>query len=284
VAPACFAANERPPEPSARTPGPGLVDDRASFALGIPGAGGFHPGDLAAVGGGRKRTLDEARRPPASLVAEVPPALRARLGVDGPARPDRAPDPAVDLLVALRRGLLGQCYEAARTEAQPVETAAVFLVDADGKVADLRAAAVPVDGELEACLVEQLSAWEFPVALDGLSGPFLVRVRFEAPPPGKAPALAGPGWLRPALKDPGCVERTLAVPAGYRAANATATVRLLVDASGAPGLVHPLAPVPDPVLGAVALAVGRCAWDPGADPAGQPAAVWTTLTVSTAGR
>jgi hypothetical protein len=56
-------------------------------------------------------------------------------------------------------------------------------------------------------------------------------------------------------------------------------VKLAVGPDGAPGLVHALAPVPDPILDAVAAAVRRCAWSPGAGEDGRPAAVWTTLTV-----
>ncbi|BDG03919.1 tetratricopeptide repeat protein [Anaeromyxobacter oryzae] len=279
VVPACLASNEKPPPPEPRTPGSRLVEDRGSFALGITGAGGFHPGDLAAVAGGPKRTLEEARRPPASLQAAVPPALRVRLGVNGAARPDGPADPAVELLVETRRALLGQCYASPRAVPGPVEVDAVFLVDGDGHVADAKAAALPADAELEACLLEQIAAWEFPVAADGLSGPYLVRYAFEPAPPGPAPALAGPGWLRPALRDPECVERALEVPPEYRTANVSATVRVAVDGAGAPRLVHPLAPLPEPVLAAVVAAVGRCEWAPGADASGRPAPIWTTLTV-----
>lgn len=284
VAPACFAANEQPPEPGPRTPAARLVDDPASFALGIPGAGGFHPGELAPVPGGRKRTLEEARRPPTALQAAVAPELRVRLNVNGEARPDGPADPAVELLLELRRGLLGQCAASVGVVASAVEADAVFLVDGDGRVTDPKVAALPADAELEACVLEQVAAWEFPAAADGLGGPYLVRHRFDPAPVGPAPALAGPGWLRPALRDPGCVERTLEAPAEYRAGSSTATVRLAVDGAGAPSRVHPLAPLPEPLLAAVTAAVRRCEWAPGADPAGRPAPIWTTLTVKIGGR
>lgn len=278
IEPACLAVNGPTPLPGPRTPGSRLLAERTSFALGIPGAGGFHPGELAPVAGGRKRTLEEARRPPAALQASVAPALRGPLGIDGDARPDEPADPAVELLVELRRGLLGQCAAVPRAAAGGVEALAVFLVDGDGRVAMPRVATLPADAALDACILEQVSSWEFPAAADGLGGPYLVRHRFE---PSPAPAaLAGPGWLRPALRDPHCVERTLEVPEGYGGGSAAATVRLAVDGAGVASQVHPLAPLPEQVLAAVAEAVRRCAWRPGADPDGRIVPEWTTLTVS----
>jgi outer membrane biosynthesis protein TonB len=74
------------------------------------------------------------------------------------------------------------------------------------------------------------------------------------------------------------------VPAEYRGSTGAALVKLAVGPDGTPGLVHALAPVPDPILDAVVAAVRRCAWSPGAGEDGRPAAVWTTLTVHIAGR
>jgi uncharacterized protein len=284
VAPACQAANERPPAPGPRTPGPRLVDDRASFALGIPGGGGVHPADLAAVTGGRRPTLEEARRPTASLQAAVAPALRTRLRVNRTARPDGPPDRAVELLAELRAPLLGACLASPRAVAGAVDVQAVFLVDGDGRAADLEVAGLPADAELEACVREAVSTWEFPVAPDGLSGPYLVRHVFEPAPAGGPPAIAEAGWVRPALREPGCVERNLSVPAAYRGASGTAVVRVAIDGAGSPALVHPLAPLAAPILAGVVDAVGRCAWSPGADPAGRRGVMWTTLVVKLGAR
>jgi hypothetical protein len=282
IAPACAASNERPPPPGPRTPAPRLVDERDAFVLGIPGAGGFHPGELAPVPGGPALSRDEVRQPTPEVQAAVPPPLRAQLGVDGTPRPPRA-DPVLERLVALRRGQLLDCYEGPREKAGPVEVHAIFDVDASGVVGDRRAASVEGDAALEQCLAHRIGEWEFPGAA-GWSGPFHVARRFEAAPPGPAPAQPEAGWLRASPRDPGCVERRLSVPADYRGASGAVTVRLAVDAAGAHGTVHRVGAAPEPIVAAVAEAVRRCEWAPGADAAGRPAATWVTLTVRLPGR
>lgn len=282
IAPACFAVSEKTPPESARTPAARLVDERTSFALGIPGTGGFSPGQLAAVHASRaKRTLEDVRRPPAALRSAVPESLHVRLGLDLPPRPVLEEDPAVERLLALRRPQLGQCYEAARAPGAPAaEAYAVLFVDGDGRALDVRAGTAPSDVALEACLADLVATWEFPASTGGVVGPYLVRHAFDAAPAGGAPGYAGAGSLRPSLRDPGCVERALAIPAEYRATSGSLTVKLAVDRAGAPKLVHPLTPAPDAILAAVREALGRCAWSPGADGDGRPATLWVTLTVN----
>ncbi len=283
IAPACFAVSERPPPEGARTPAARLVDERRSFALGVPGMGGFSPGDLASRARASKRTLAEARRPSEALVAAVPAALRAKLGVDLAPSPAASGDPAVELLVAHRRHQLGQCHEAPRAaRGRAAEAYATFFVDGDGRPLDVRAATDPPDAPLDACVAELVAGWEFPASAEGVEGPYLVRAAFEPAP--AAPGYAGPGSLRPALRDPGCLERRLRVPAEYRGSTGSVTVKLAVDAAGAPGLVHALTPVSDAILAAVADAVRTCAWSPGADSEGRPAPLWVTLTVKLDGR
>ena len=231
-----------------------------------------------------RRKLGELERPPTALQAAIPPDLRVRLGMSLPAREGGGEDPPVDLLVALRRHELGQCDEAPRAGPRPAaEAFAVFFVDGDGRATEVRAATAPADRTLEACVREVVSGWEFPASREGMAGPYLARYAYEAAT-GPAPDYAGPRTLRPALRDPSCVERRLAVPAEYRGSTGAAVVKLAVDASGAPGLVHALAPVPEPILAAVSDAVRGCAWSPGAGEDGRPAALWTTLTVRIEGR
>jgi TPR repeat protein len=280
IAPACLAASEKAPPEGPRTPAARLVDDPRSFALGVPGMGGFSPGELSAVRRrGPKRTLEDVRRPPEALVAAVPAALRARLGLDVAPRPADLSDPAVELLLTLRRQQLGQCYESPRTARRPATDAyATFFITADGRPLDVRATSTPADPTLDACVAELVSAWEFPASPGGVEGPYLVRHAFQADPAG-APEYAGPGSLRPALRDPACPGRELRLPPDLRGSAGSVTVKLAVDPSGAPALVHPLSPVPDALLAAVADAVGRCPWSPGADSDGRPASLWVTLTV-----
>jgi TPR repeat protein len=281
IAPACYAVSERMRPTSARTPAARLVDEPRTFVLGIPGTGGFSPGELSGRGGrGRpKRALADVRRPPEAIRAAVPEELRPRLAVDAPPAPAAAGDRAVELLVALRRPLLGQCYEAPRTHAaERTEAYATLFLDGDGRPADVRVASQPADPGLEDCIRGLVEAWEFPASDEGHSGPFLVRRAFDAAP-GPAAEYAGPGYLRPALRDPACVDRALALPGEYRGSTGTVAVKLRVDAAGKPGLVHPLTPVPEEIVSAIAAAVGTCRWSAGGDGDGRPAPLWTTLTV-----
>ena len=280
IAPACFAVSERTPPAGPRTPAARLVDDRKTFALGIPGLGGFTPGELATRPSGPRRTLEDVRRPPEALVAAVPAALRASLGL---ALPPRAvagdEDAAVELLVALRRHQLGQCYEAPRVAGHPPARAyATFFLDGDGRPLEGRAATEPPDPPRDACVRELVSGWEFPASTEGVKGPYLVQHAYEAAP-ATAPGYAGPGSLRPALRDPGCLERSVRLPEDYGTYTGSVTIKLAVDGAGTPGLLHALTPVPDAILAAVGDAVRRCAWSAGTGPDGRPAPLWLTLSV-----
>jgi hypothetical protein len=280
VGAACLAVGEKVPPPDARAPASRLVEDPRSFILGVPGSGGFTPGELAARATAHRRTLGDLRRAPEALLAVVPEALRQKLGLDGPPSPaPPAADPGIESLLAFRRGLLLGCYEVGRAAPSArAEVHAVLFVDGDGRPADLRVASAPADAPLEACVREVIEAWEFPASDEGYAGPFLVRQSFDAAP-GPAPGYAGPGSLRPALRDPACVERALRVPPDLRGSAGAVAVKLAVDAAGRPRLVHALSPVPEPLLGAVAAAVKACAWSAGGDGEGRPVPLWTTLTV-----
>ena len=225
--------------------------------------------------GGRRSSPRVRRRAVAGRAASSP-------GVNPPAPPGA--DPAIESLLAFRRGALLQCYETPRAEARArAEVHAVLFVDGDGRAADVRVASAPADAPLEACVREAIEAWEFPASDGGYSGPFLVRQAFDAAP-GPTPGFAVPGGLRPALRDPGCVERGLRVPAELRGGVGEIAVKLAVDAAGRPALVHALSPAPEPLVDAVAAAVRACPWSAGGDAEGRPVPLWTTLTVRLAGR
>jgi hypothetical protein len=274
---ACEAAGLEPPPPSPRFPAPLLGEEPASFVLGLPGTGGFHVGDLAPAplrgpGAG-------GARPSPAVLAQVPPALRARVFADPTPREGAPGDAAVELLAGFRRYQLGACLAAPRAAPGAADGWVSFRVNADGGAHDVRAATDPADPDLEACLVEIAQSWEFPVAGPGGAGPWVLRHAFEPAPGGGTPALAGPGYLRPAPRDPGCLEKRLRLPTGYEDAAGAAMVKLAVDGSGSPVLVHALTPVPDPVLVAVREAAARCEWVPGADESGRKVALWLTVPV-----
>jgi TPR repeat protein len=285
IAPACDLAKLPVPPASAATPTARLVSEPRSLALGIPGAGGFHPADLAPVPPAQKRTREEVRQPPQALIESVPPALRSRLGLAPPVRADDGLDPAIDMLVALRRQQLGRCYEVPRRQpGARTEVLVAFLVEADGHPVEVRAAAQPADAELEACAAEVVSEWEFPVPPGGLGGPHLARYTFESAPSGAPPQFQPPGGLRPSLKVPGCLEKRLRVPPDFRGTAGAATVKLAVDGNGAPILLHAVTPAPEPLLAAIGDAVRACEWLPGADASGRRLTLWVTVPVQLGGR
>jgi TPR repeat protein len=280
IEPACRAVGRPVPVPSARTPAARLVQEPASLALGVAGAGGFHPAELAPVPAAPRRSRDEVRRPTEALLAAVPPALRGRLDLAGEPRPGPGDDPPVDLLVSLRRHQLGGCYEVPRQNpGLRTEVLVAFLVDGDGKAAEVRAAAAPADAELEACAAEVVAGWEFPRPAGGLGGTYLARYGYESAPAGPPPQLTPPGGLRPAMKQPGCVDRKVKVPREFRATIGSATVKLAVDGNGTPVLFHAISPAPEPLVAAMAEAVRACEWTPGVDSAGRPATLWLTVQV-----
>ncbi len=280
IAPACYAVSEAPPPATARTPAAQLVDDRGSFALGIPGMGGFSPGELTPVrAAGAVRAIADVQRPPRRVQEEIPPDLRDRLGVALPPREGDASDRPVELLVTLRRHQLGQCNEAARSAAGArTEAFATFVVDRDGRPVNVKAASVPPDGPLEECVGAVVAGWEFPGDPGGYSGPYLARLAYDAAP-GPRPELTPPGGLRPALREPACVERGLRIPPEYEGSTGTVTIKVAVDDAGKPGLVQAVTPVPEAILSAVGAAVRSCAWRAGGDADGRPTPQWVTLTV-----
>ncbi len=283
IAPACDLAKLPVPPASSKTPALRLVAETQSLALGIPGGGGYHPSDLTSADVIGRRNREEVRRPTEALLAAVPPVLKERLGLTGAPKAGSGEDLPVDLLVALRRQQLGACYESERKHPeQRTEALVVFLVEADGHAAELRPAALPADPELETCVADVVGGWEFPMPAGGLGGPYLVRYAFDGAPAGAQPQLTPPGGLRPSQRSPGCVDRKLRVPAAYRGIFGGATVKLAVDAGGAPTLLHAITPAPDPVVAAIAEAVRGCEWAPGADAAGRPLTLWLTLPVRAA--
>jgi hypothetical protein len=281
IAPACRAPGQLPGPIGAQTPTGRLVADRTSYALGIPGAGGFHPIDLAPPPGGPRLARGQL---PAGQVAGLPGPLRAKLQLEGSAGDVTQGDEAVELLSALRRPQLASCLERERSQPAATALASIFLLDAGGRPVEQRVASEPGDAGLEGCVQELVQAWSFPVPPGGGSGPHLVRIDFEAAPPGPAPGYATPGGLRAALKEPSCVERMLRLPEPSRGALNEVTVKLAVDLAGRPYYVHALTPAPAPVVAAIGAAVRACAFTPGVDETGHPAPLWLTLTVKLDGR
>ena len=279
IVPACTQPGEAPGPVGPRTPSPRLVAERSSFALGIPGAGGFHLTDLARPPGGPRRARALLRHLPPGQLATLPAPLRQRLDLEPPAEGELKPDEPVELLLRLRRAQLATCLERERSTPAAVQLAVFFLLESNGRPGELRAATEPSAPELEACATEVIGGWSFPVPSGGLGGPHLARFTFEAAPPGPAPEYASSGGLRARLKEPGCVERALRMPDAYRGVANAVSVKLVVDRSGQPVLFHALTPAPEPLVAVIGEAVRACAFTPGVGEDGQPVALWLTLTV-----
>jgi TPR repeat protein len=267
-----------------RTPSPRLVTERYSFALGIPGAGGFNPLDLARPAGGPRRSRAELRRLPADQLARLPPALRQRVSQEWPAVGEVKADEAVELLLRLRRPQLATCLERERSSPAAAELAAIFLLEASGKPGELHCATEPADQGLDACAAEVIGGWTFPTPVGGVGGPHLVSFGFEAAPPGPSPEFASGSGLRPSLKEPGCVERSVRVPEAYRGAENAVTVKLVVDRAGKPALFHALTPAAEALVAAIGEAVRACEFRAGTGEDGQPRSIWMTMTVRLDGR
>ena len=279
IAPACRAASFPTPPAGAATPSPRLVEDPGSLALGIPGAGGFHPADLTARPPPRVAPGSEAAAPSPAVQALVPEGLRARLGLDAAPVP-AGPDGAVMLLLPSRRLELAQCLDVPRAAPRAAaRLAVVFLVEADGRTGTVRAAAEPPEPGLEACATGVASDWEFPFG-EGRSGPFAAVLDVEPLPGGVAPVYPGASSLRPAPRDAACLSAPAVVTDGAATATRSVTLKLAVDPAGRPVLVHALTPAPEGVIAAAVGAVRSCAWSSGTGPDGRPAPVWITATVT----
>jgi hypothetical protein len=256
------------------------VEEAEGLALGFPGAGGFHPADLAARLPVRAAGGDQSPAP--AVQALVPVGLRPRLGLDGPPS-EAAPDEVIELLLPARRLDLGQCLDVPRGgPGVPTKLAVAFVVEPDGTAGAVRAAAGPAAEALESCAAGVAAGWEFPTS-DGRVGPFAVVIDVEPFPGGVAPVYAGSLGLRPTPRNAAC----LAAPVQRMDGPASASrvvLKLAVDTSGRPVLVHPLTAAPEPVIAAAVGAVRGCAWNPGAGPDGHPAPMWTTATVTVVGR
>jgi len=279
VVPACAPGGESPGPIGPLSPSRRLMADRTSYALGIPGSGGFNVADLVKAPGGPRRSRAQLRQLPAGQLEGLSPSLRRRLDLEPPVGGEVAPDQPVELLIRLRRAQLATCLEGERTSPAAAQLAAFFLVESNGKPGELRLATEPVDPGLEACAREVLLGWSFPSPPGGVSGPYLVGFAFEAAPRGPAPRYASSGILRAALKDPGCPERNLRVPEAYLGAANAVTVKLVVDAAGKPVLFHALTPAPEAVVSVIGEALQACAFTPGVGEGGMPIPLWLTLTV-----
>jgi hypothetical protein len=280
VAPACQAAGLPVPAASVQTPAPRLVEEPASLALGIPGAGGFDPADLTPRTAPRTATGSLAPSP--AVQAMVPPALRSRVGLDGPTG-EAGPDAAIELLLPSRRLELSQCLDVPRAAPRSGARLAVsFLVEPDGRPGAVRAATSPAEPGVEACAAGVAAEWQFPIG-SGRSGPFAVVVDLEALPGGVAPVYSGSSGLRPAPRDPTCLAAPAPPSEGTPVAARSVTLKLAVDPAGRAVLVHALTPAPWPAIAAAVEAVRGCAWAPGTGPDGRPAPVWTTATVTVGG-
>lgn len=224
-------------------------------------------------------------------------ATRAALEADPPAPEDDVQ--LVGRIAALRRWSVSDClpvYVYPNQNAVPATAWVSFGIGADGRTRAIRVARASKDASAdtqERCVADAIARWEFPAPRVG--GRLLLRVagtgqRREAPVvsrgavgtgsvPGE-PAFALDGYKKPAMAEPGCVQRRIRPPRSTLPQ--TVLVKFAVGPAGETDRFEVMAPVdetPVPLARAIAEAIGSCRWTPGADREGRPIPVWVILPI-----
>jgi hypothetical protein len=106
--------------------------------------------------------------------------------------------------------------------------------------------------------------------------------------PSAEPAYAAPGWTKPREAVEGCVERAVTTPPGLWGTTDPITLKLAVQPDGRVDRVQCITSIEDGTasprtarrfIHQLEAAVRGCAFEPGRDPAGRPAAMWRFLSV-----
>lgn len=234
---------------------------------------------------------------PAALVAD-PPAPQRDLQDIRTLTALRRKDPERCLPVIRRERGEGTPAPAGEEGAPPSEpervpTAAwaTFVLAADGRTEDVRAVVASTAAEAPAwrrCVEEAIARWEFPLPRAG--GRMWLRLEGNGPeillsgrsvPRAGDPADAAKGFVKPVLKEPGCVARSIRVPELYAVRSSPFVVKFAVypDGSVRRFQVVTAGDVSIPVARAAFEAVHRCEWIPGRGPGGAETAIWVLLPI-----
>jgi hypothetical protein len=223
--------------------------------------------------------------------------LHDRLGATRAAFEAEPPLPENELqlvqrISALRRWTVSDCLPVdvyPNQDGVPANAWVSFGIGTDGRTRSIRVARVSKDASAEAqerCIADAVARWEYPAPRVG--GRVFMRVagtgpRREVPPADHwtddHPAFATAGYTRPAMGEPGCVQKHIRVP--------RTTVPKLVSFKFAIGprgdtdrfqVVEPT-DTPLELARAVEDAVKSCRWIPGTGPEGRPVPIWVILPV-----
>jgi periplasmic protein TonB len=93
-----------------------------------------------------------------------------------------------------------------------------------------------------------------------------------------APVMATSGYVRPAQREKGCVQRAVRMPRELRGLVDSVTVKFAIGKDGQPSKFTPLTDVPDKrIADAIWQAIQSCGFSPGLDPSGHPTAIWVIM-------
>jgi hypothetical protein len=217
-------------------------------------------------------------------------ATRAALEAEPPLPEDELP--LVQGISALRHWTVSDCLPVdvyPNQDGVPAKAWVSFGIGTDGHTRSIRVARVSEDASADAqerCIADAVARWEYPAPRVG--GRVWMRVagtgpRREVPPAASGlhdvPAYATAGYTKPAMREPGCVQRRIRVPSSR--VPQSATFKFAVGPGGGADQFEVLGPTDTPleVARAVEEAVQSCRWIPGKDPEGRPVSVWVVLPV-----
>lgn len=229
--------------------------------------------------------------------------LHERLGVTRAALEAEPPAPEDDFrlvrrLAELRRWTVSDClpvYVYPNQNAAPANAWVSFGIGADGRTRTVRVARTVSDAAAESherCIAAAVARWEFPaprvggriwLRIAGTGPRRELPVTESGPPAGSgasdAPAYAMAGYTKPAMADPGCVQKRIRVPRGTPPGNITA--KFAVGANGDVSRFEVMGPADASIELARALdeAIASCRFIPGKDPEGSPVPIWVILPV-----
>lgn len=96
-----------------------------------------------------------------------------------------------------------------------------------------------------------------------------------------APKFATAGYRKPAMAEPGCVQRSVRVGRDLQGfVSGPITVKFAIRPDGKPDQFQAMTAVPDQRISSeIWRAVQSCRWVPGADPRGKPVSIWVILPI-----
>ncbi|MFO0584637.1 MAG: hypothetical protein U0229_20390 [Anaeromyxobacter sp.] len=259
------------------------------------------------------RVTDRGERQPTDATPELdtglflrlgeayPEAWRQDLGFTRASLTHRPPAPAseralADLVTGPRLRAAEACLpvltDARRDLKVPAYGVIGFTVGKDGRPAGLVVRTAPDEHPgakaWARCIEERVAPWRLPAFPSG--GRLWFEVFAAGPelpdpslPDTGEPAEPGPGWTKPRMAQPKCVQEAIRVKEPLEPLDVM-RFRFAIRADGATDRFEVVSPrVPPRFAASVREAVRTCRWLPGRDPSGRPATVWVVLPLRASG-